>query len=124
MLHRLKTLNRSTRLALAQWLRGDRAAASEEGDEASAPPVRPMRPMPSVGLRPVLLTGDHRGIAESVAADVDIDLSFAGSHDIPEPAAAPVAPPAEGGGRELPMLDFDLFAIEEEDKGGQPPAKT
>jgi Cu+-exporting ATPase len=27
----------------------------------------------ALGLRPVLLTGDHRGIAESVAADVGID---------------------------------------------------
>ena len=34
MLHRLKTLTRSTRLALAQWLRGDRAAAGGEGYRA------------------------------------------------------------------------------------------
>jgi hypothetical protein len=61
--------------------------------------------------------------AAPAAADVDIDLSFTGSHDIPEPAAAPVAPPAEGGGRELPMLDFDLFAIEPK-ADGSPDKKT
>lgn len=54
---------------------------------------------------------------------LDLDLSFAPDHDIPAPAEAP-APTDEVQGRELPMLDFDLFAIEEEDKGGQPPAKS
>jgi regulator of protease activity HflC (stomatin/prohibitin superfamily) len=67
MLHRLKTLTRSTRLALAQWLRGDRAAATEEGDEGSTPPLRPMRPMPSVGLRPVLLTLGTAAVAAGAA---------------------------------------------------------
>ena len=57
------------------------------------------------------------------ATDLDLDLSFAAEHDIPAPAEAPV-PTDEAQGRDLPMLDFDLFAIEEEDKGGQPPAKT
>lgn len=54
---------------------------------------------------------------------LDLDLSFTPDHDIPAPAEAPV-PTDEAQGRELPMLDFDLFAIEEEDKAGQPPAKT
>ncbi len=54
---------------------------------------------------------------------LDLDLSFTPDHDIPAPAEAPV-PSDDTQGRELPMLDFDLFAIEEEGKGGQPPVKS
>ena len=55
MLLRLKSLTRSVRMALAGLIR--RAAPTDRaGDDTSAPSPRPMRPMPSVGLRPVLLT--------------------------------------------------------------------
>jgi len=48
---------------------------------------------------------------------VDIDLSFTGSDPLPGAAAptAPAAPADESGRRELPMLDFDLFAIDPKD---------
>ena len=51
MLLRLKSLTRSVRMALAGLIR--RAAPTDRaGDDTSAPSPRPMRPMPSVGLRP------------------------------------------------------------------------
>lgn len=58
--------------------------------------------------------------AASAPADaLDLDLSFSTEHDIPPPAeAAPAAAPSADS-RELPMLDFDLFAIDD----GKPPAK-
>ena len=46
------------------------------------------------------------------ATDLDLDLSFAAEHDIPAPAEAPVVADSPER-RELPMLDFDLFAIDE-----------
>ena len=53
MLLRLKSLTRSVRIALARLVR--RAApGAASGDDASA--VRPLRAMPSVSLRPILLT--------------------------------------------------------------------
>ena len=60
------------------------------------------------------------------AMELDLDLSFATEHDIP-PAAEPPASSASvddgKGGRELPMLDFDLFATDVPKKD-EPPAKT
>ncbi len=58
--------------------------------------------------------------AAATAADaLDLDLSFSAEHDIPPPAEAPPAAAPSADSRELPMLDFDLFAIDD----GKPPAK-
>ena len=55
MLLRLKSLTRSVRVALAGLVR--RAIPKETaGDDASVADLRPMRAMPAVGLRPLLLT--------------------------------------------------------------------
>ena len=58
---------------------------------------------------------------------LDIDLSFIPDHDTPPPAEAPLPAAANGDRRELPMLDFDLFAIEgdsKDDPSGKPPEKA
>lgn len=66
--------------------------------------------------------------APAVAPDVapanglDLDLSFAIEHDIPPSAPAP-EPDEAAQRRELPMLDFDLFALDE-GKPGEPPTKS
>ena len=54
--------------------------------------------------------------------DLDLDLSFAPEHDVPAPAEAPAAADATEQRRELPMLDFDLFAIDD-GKGDKTPNK-
>lgn len=67
MLYRLKTLTRSTRLALAQWLRGTRSAtAAADGDTTGAEAVdrAPRQPVP---LRPVLLTLGTAAVAAGAA---------------------------------------------------------
>lgn len=58
-------------------------------------------------------------VAAAPAAALDLDLSFSPEHDIPPPADAPSVPAPNADSRELPMLDFDLFAIDD----GKPPAK-
>ncbi len=58
MLYRLKTLTRSTRLALAQWLR--RTPSADAVADAPAAPRAPRQPFP---LRPVLLTLGTAAIA-------------------------------------------------------------
>jgi hypothetical protein len=58
--------------------------------------------------------------AVALPADaLDLDLSFSAEHGIPPPAEAPPASASNADSRELPMLDFDLFAIDD----GKPPAK-
>lgn len=64
MLLRLKSLTRSVRVALAGLLR--RAAPQETGD-APASALRPLRAMPAVGLRPLLLTLGTVAIATGAA---------------------------------------------------------
>jgi regulator of protease activity HflC (stomatin/prohibitin superfamily) len=66
MLLRLKSLTRSVRMALAGLIR--RAAPTETaGGDTPASAQRPMRAMPSVGLRPLLLTLGTAAIAASAA---------------------------------------------------------
>ena len=67
MLLRLKTLTRSTRLALAQWLRRTPAEAPVAGDgmaETESVFRAPRRPVP---LRPLLLTLGTAAIATGAA---------------------------------------------------------
>lgn len=66
MLLRLKSLTRSVRMALAGLIR--RAAPAETaGDDASAAAPRPMRPMPRIAARPVLLTLGTAAVAAGAA---------------------------------------------------------
>lgn len=67
MLLRLKTLTRSTRLALAQWLRGGRSAASEAGDSLDGAGAAVRTPRQPVPLRPILLTLGTAAIAAGAA---------------------------------------------------------
>lgn len=55
------------------------------------------------------------------AEGLDLDLSFSPEHELPPSAEAP-AVAADPDRRELPMLDFDLFALESKDNS--PPAKS
>lgn len=90
------------------------------------PPVRAAAPAPvveaatwSVPVAGATSPVPAAPIAPSAPAGggVDIDLSFTGSDPLPGAAAptAPAAPADESGRRELPMLDFDLFAIDPKD---------
>ena len=67
MLLRLKTLTRSTRLALAQWLRGGRSATSEAGDSLDGADAAVRTPRQPVPLRPILLTLGTAAIAAGAA---------------------------------------------------------
>ncbi len=62
MLYRLKTLTRSTRLALAQWLRRTQSA-----DAVADAPAAPRAPRPPFPRRPVLLTLGTAAIAVGAA---------------------------------------------------------
>lgn len=92
--------------------------------EAAVPSVVPA---PSQGLAmsaPLVSAAAQAAPSEPTApaGGLDIDLSFTTEHDIPPPAEAPVAVADAPDSRDLPMLDFDLFAIDD-GKDGKPPAK-
>ncbi|MDG4861558.1 HAD-IC family P-type ATPase, partial [Streptomyces sp. T-3] len=68
--------------------------------EASAEAVRELR---ALGLRPVLLTGDNRAVAEAVAAEVGIDASDVYAEVLPRDKVA-VVERLQGEGRVVAMV--------------------
>jgi len=79
-----------------------------------------LRP-PALFVAPVTAVPAAAASAVAAPADaLDLDLSFSTEHDIPPPAEAPPAAAPNADSRDLPMLDFDLFAIDD----GKPPAKS
>jgi hypothetical protein len=80
--------------------------------------LRPQAPL-AVAAAPLAAAATVTAAVAAPASGLDLDLSFATEHDIPAPAEAPVAAPSADS-RDLPMLDFDLFAADD----SKPPAKS
>jgi pilus assembly protein FimV len=79
---------------------------------------------PPVSMAPAPVTPVASAAPAEAASGLDLDLSFTPEHEIPAPAEAPVVASGEGpASRDLPMLDFDLFGVDNSTPG-QPPAKS
>ncbi|MFI1376438.1 heavy metal translocating P-type ATPase [Streptomyces longwoodensis] len=108
---------RSGRTAVAVAWDGRARAVLEVADAVKGTSAEAVRRLRALGLMPVLLTGDHRAVAEAVAAEVGIDEVIA--EVLPEDKVA-VVRRLQGEGRTVAMVGDgvnDAAALAQADLG-------